>query len=215
MASSRSPAHESARHGRLQPRLSALLAEVRAVRDELDRALARQTLPARGEAACRARVLDQWIRQSEGRRQLICLACGAEHGLLEQIHLELGRQTAARTTDRALRALYWASVKRCSRMPGAGPRRPEMPAPASATPTMPPADLCGKCDDLRRDIRRFAPHAGLRHDGSGTLWRQPTHAECRYRCGTCDTRWVRRVPPFEPFAVWAVVSARQAASMPG
>jgi hypothetical protein len=150
--------------GRLQPKLSALIAEVRAVRDELDRTLARHGMPSRDAAASRARLLDQWIRQAQGRRQLVCLACGAEQGLLQQGHLEIGRRTAAGTTDRALRALYWASVQRWSRAPGSRPMRDDTPATSVAAPSTSPAVapvMCGDCDDLRQDIRRYTPNAGI------------------------------------------------------
>ncbi|MNL47985.1 hypothetical protein D3C87_1708050 [compost metagenome] len=73
--------------------------------------------------------------------------------------------------------------------------------------------MCGDCDDLRQDIRRYTPHAELARDGVNEPPRPHGAAECRYRCGTCATQWVRRVPPFEPFAVWAVVPARHAAPL--
>ncbi|WP_149139043.1 hypothetical protein [Cupriavidus campinensis] len=213
-ATQRGAAPQSA--GRLQPKLSALIAEVRAVRDELDRTLARHGMPSRDAAASRARLLDQWIRQAQGRRQLVCLACGAEQGLLQQGHLEIGRRTAAGTTDRALRALYWASVQRWSRAPGIRPMRDDtaaasMPAPsASAAPSAVP-HMCGDCDDLRQDIRRYTPHAELERDGAGEPPRPHGPAECRYRCGTCATQWVRRVPPSSrlPSGPWCPPGTRR------
>ncbi|WP_454766187.1 hypothetical protein [Cupriavidus campinensis] len=217
MAVPRARAGAPQQHGRLQPKLSALIAEVRAMHDELDRALARQAIPGRDDPSRRARLLDQWIRQAHGRRQLVCLACGAEHGILEQDHLELGRQTAARTTDRALRALYWASVQRWSRAPGTRQAfqtpLPSRTPPATAQPGQAAPHMCGHCHDLSHDIRRFSPHEELERDSAGARLKPRAFAECRYRCGTCDTCWVRRVPPSEPFAVWAVVPARHAAPM--
>lgn len=184
-----------------------MIAEVRAVRAEVELALEGNAMPGLGDAtAQRAHLLDQWIRQARGRRQLVCLACAAEHGMIQQHHLELVRQTALKTTDRALRALYWASVKRWSRMPVFGRGSTTGPVPARGAPGATSRQLCERCDALRHDVRRFSPHARLQQDGFDSEPTERSQTASWYRCGACHTRWVRRVPPSEHFAVWSVVS---------
>ncbi|KWW37404.1 hypothetical protein ACUXAV_001049 [Cupriavidus metallidurans] len=214
----------TAQRGRLQPRLSALIAEVRALRRELELMLALYAMPDPREVmACRAQLLDQWIQQAQGRRQLVCLACAAEEGVLTRHHLELGQQTASTTSDRALRALYWASVQRWSRLPVAGQPRTSAPVVRRYTSNIVAADMCEKCCELRHDARRFAPHEALAPLAPLALEHDEMHRTdqavtmSRYGCMACATRWVRRVLPWEPFVSWSVVQSdvASAATPPG
>nr|WP_147299818.1 hypothetical protein [Cupriavidus taiwanensis] len=201
----------AAQDGRLQPRLSALIAEVRALRGDLERIGAPHAMQDPGVAmAYRARLLDQWIRHAQGRRQLVCLACAAEQGLLSQHHLELGRQTASATSDRALRALYWTSVQRWRRMPLAERSRASAPSVPRHSPCHATPDMCDLCHELRHDARRSFPHAELVPDRDAVHRHPQAATTLRYDCLSCATHWVRRVLPWEPFVAWTVVQPRQA-----
>ncbi|MFC4521432.1 hypothetical protein [Cupriavidus pinatubonensis] len=198
--------HANPTRERFQPRLSALLADVRALRAELERTLTLR--PGRNlvdRQAQRASILDQWIRQAHGPRQLICLACAAEYGVLEQDHLELGWRTVSATADRALRAVYWATVQRWRRVPASNRVRSHTTATAPQLADTGPSRLCEQCHELRDDTRRSSPHAGMLRDECRSDGEKPVDTASWYRCATCSTPWVRREPSHELFAVWSVL----------
>lgn len=210
-------AHRLTGRESFQPTLSALLADVRALRRELEQTVARHAASGRADARQqRARLLDQWIRQSSGHRQLVCFACAAEYGVLEREHLELGRRSMAETEDRALRALYWATVHRWRREPAARRQRSDIAAPEPRPVSLVSPGLCGPCRELGRDARRYAPHARLISDEQACEQKAHAGSVSWYCCATCSTPWVRRAPPSELFAAWSIVRADgMSASMPG
>ncbi|KWR87992.1 hypothetical protein [Cupriavidus sp. IDO] len=193
---------------RLQPRLRALIAQVRetsrhAIR--LSRAGAR-----RGEgdfADCLARLYDHWISFSHGQQRLIWIASAAEVGALSLWHLQHGEQDISATDDPALRALYWTTARRWQ-----GARQDIMSAgaisPRPAAACQPdPDSMCGACRDLHRDALRRQPHAELEARPAGSTPDQWSGGRW-FRCMQCTTQWVRRHPVHEPFAVWTVTSPR-------
>jgi len=210
---------------RLQPQLSALLAEVRTVRRTTERAV--QALADAGEGDYRthlALLLDREIVQSSGRRQLIYLACAAEQGVLRLRHLELGRRTlmqidalAEPGDHMALSALYWTTAQRWGRLlPGMAEPPADAHAAATAAGTGAPRALCpcDACRALQQDSRRFAPHATLEPASAYPRFNAPGSA-AGFRCATCDTHWVRRMLPSEHFAVWSVMNEPAGRSLAG
>jgi hypothetical protein len=184
--------------------LSAVIAEVRALRRRAERAAQAQETPGSERYQTHlAQALEQWITHSGGRQQLLWLACAAELGLLQWHHLELGRHTLTQIDDPALSALYWTTAQRWGRLrpgmaPHASPTR-EAPRPAPRHDICP----CEACRALQQDSRRFAPHATLEPASAYQRFDAPGSAT-GFRCATCDTHWVRRLLPSEHFAVWSV-----------
>jgi len=98
----------------LPARMAALLQDVREVGREARRLAAKRS--RRGTAAyaaCLARVLEEWISTNSGTRQVVCLAAAAEHGVLSARHFELASPAIRHSHDAAVRALYWATARRC------------------------------------------------------------------------------------------------------
>ncbi|CAG2151491.1 hypothetical protein LMG31506_04424 [Cupriavidus yeoncheonensis] len=194
--------------GRLQPRISALLAQVRETSRHAKR-LARASA-RRGEgdfADCLARLYDHWIVFSQGKQRLIRIASAAEVGALSLRHLQYGERDVGMTDDAALRALYWTTARRWQ-----GARHDVMNADATdrgpAGHARPDLDsMCGACRELHRDARRRGPHVALRTAPPASS--APLRAGGRwFRCTACPTHWVRRHPAHEPFAVWTATAAR-------
>ena len=193
---------------RVQPRISALLAQVRETSRHATR-LARASA-RRGEgdfADCLARLYDHWIVFSQGKQRLIQIASAAEVGALSLLHLQYGEQDIGMTDDAALRALYWTTARRWQ-----GARHDVMHSdatePGPAGRAQPDLDsMCGACRDLHGDARRRRPHAALQAAPSGRT--SDLRARGRwFRCTECTTQWVRRHPAHEPFAVWTATASR-------
>ncbi|KDP88499.1 hypothetical protein ACU4GI_35010 [Cupriavidus basilensis] len=197
----------SSSSSRLQPRLRALIVQVRETSRHAIRLA--QASSRRGEgdfAACLAQLYDHWISFSHGQKRLIWIASAAEVGALSLRHLQHGEQDICTTNDRALRALYWTTARRWQSArqdvmdAGSIGRQPA----AGCQPD--PDSMCGACRDLHRDARRLQPHAALQARApsstpdrrSGGRW---------FGCTQCATQWVRRHPAHEPFAVWTAASA--------
>lgn len=199
---------EPASTARLQPRLSALLEQVRETSRHAIRIARADAQHGEADAVdCLARLYDHWIRFSRGPQRLIRIASAAEVGALSLRHLQHGKADINTTDDPALRALYWTTVRRwrnarrevtnvdsyAARKPDGSQLDPEM--------------MCGACRDLYLDARRRGPHAALVARGdntapdqqSGTLW-------CH--CTQCTTQWVRRQPAHELFAAWTAIGGR-------
>lgn len=106
------PARSASDSG-LRHDLTELSADIRAYRQRIH-AVVNCSLPscADGESPGLAALLDRWIMQATGRNQLILLACATELGVIKWRHLEAGGHTLSRLDCRALRALYWATVRR-------------------------------------------------------------------------------------------------------
>lgn len=201
---SATPAIASTAHdGRLQPQLSALLNEVRAFGREVRRAAALRSVPGTlTYSACLSELFYNAVTQSIGRDQILYLAAAAECGVLQWRHLSSGAHVVDETSDRALRALYWATVKRWQRANVSGTdRRPPKPRTVRVANPV----LCEHCLQLLGDHRRYAPHPGMR-----SLWdkadvRADSNMRSWYQCQSCDVLWLRNMPAHEPFAIWTVV----------
>lgn len=192
---------------RLQPRISALLAQVRETSRHAIR-LARMS-SRRGEgdfADCLTQLYDHWIVFSHGKQRLIRIASAAEVGALSLRHLQYGEHDVGMTDDAALRALYWTTARRWQ-----GARHDVMnddaPDPGPAGHPQPDLDsMCGACRELHGDARRHRPHATLQATPAASP--APPRAGGRwFRCTECTTQWVRRHPAHEPFAVWTATAA--------
>lgn len=188
---------------------SAVVAELRSMRLKAERAAKANALPGSAayqkELAC---VLDEWIARGRGRKQLICLALAAEQGTLELHHLELGRLALMQTNDQALSALYWASVRRWNYAhPPAITETLNKPTETSGRYTR--SELCSDCLELELDSRRLSPHRFLQHGEEGLEPQAgPAFRVSWYSCANCNTRWVRRISPSEPFANWVILRRR-------
>ncbi|HBD35229.1 hypothetical protein SGO26_01705 [Cupriavidus metallidurans] len=194
----------------LQPQLISLLGEVRAFSRKIQRAARMRTRQAgrMGDdvpthATCLVKLFDDALVQSSGREQIICLAAAVELGVLRWHHLSHCAGTAGETSDRALRALYWATSTRWHRA-NASQRMPEPLRPRSPAGN---PKLCEHCQTLRLDCRRYSPHAAMK--GLHEIFGMNTEVGLRqqFRCEACDVLWVRRMPTHEPFATWSVVPA--------
>lgn len=98
---------------RLQPRLSALLGQVRETSRHAIRIAREDAQHGKGDFVdCLARLYDHWIRFSRGSQRLIRIASAAEVGALSLQHLQHGEADINMTDDPALRALYWTTARR-------------------------------------------------------------------------------------------------------
>lgn len=205
-------------NARLQPQLSALLAEVRRARRATERAALALAKAGKREAEADSeadyherlsRLLDEAITGNTGRRQLVYLACAAEQGVLRLAHLGMGRRTLTQIDTQsdhmALSALYWTTAQRWGRLlPGMAPA-PQAPVVPDQTS---PRDVCpcDACRALQQDSRRFAPHATLEPASAYPRFNAPG-STAGFRCATCDTHWIRSMLPSEHFAVWSIMHA--------
>ncbi|WP_439892816.1 hypothetical protein ACS7SF_23065 (plasmid) [Ralstonia sp. 25C] len=98
---------------RLQPRLSALLGQVRETSRHAIRIAREDAQHGKGDFVdCLARLYDHWICFSRGPQRLIKIASAAEVGALSLQHLQHGEADINVTDDPALRALYWTTARR-------------------------------------------------------------------------------------------------------
>ncbi|WP_434033073.1 hypothetical protein [Cupriavidus sp. a3] len=190
----------------IQSRISSMLADIHALSRRAQRAASKNATRWAGTYEMHlAALLDEWIAQESGRRQLICIACAAELGVLKSRHLDLANRAIGQTDDRALRALYWSVTKRCVRAVNSGvAARTALDSARTATCLVMP---CDGCCELARDNRRSAPHQTLESLGAPPLREDAApRSVSEFYCSACRAHWVRRISPFDPFAEWKAVN---------
>ena len=189
---------------RLQPRLRALLGQVRETSHHAIRLARASARRGEGEFTdCLAQLYDHWILFSQGPQRLIRIASAAEVGALSLRHLQHGERDIREIDDAALRALYWTTARRWQ-----GARQDVMEAASAvrlpvASVQPDPDSMCGACRDLHRDCRRRQPHRALKALAAASAVDHRAGGRW-FRCTQCATQWVRRHPVHEPFAVWTV-----------
>ncbi|MGO4325950.1 hypothetical protein AB4Z48_13950 [Cupriavidus sp. 2TAF22] len=177
-----------------------------------------------------ADLFDGWIERGDPRTKVICFASATEFGMAMQHHAERCRAAAQDEGSEALRALFWAALRRIQArrgyVPEMGARAP-VPAPASsaagpvadraadraadttgdtaAAPSL--QDLCQRCESLRHDVMCADGHASLRPLGE-VRWRSfGAGVVCQTRehqCRACLARWTRRWSVSDPFTGWTM-----------
>ncbi|MBB3014137.1 hypothetical protein FHX62_002810 [Cupriavidus alkaliphilus] len=178
--------------------MSALLVEVRAARRLAEREACKAS--DGNYTISLASVLEKHIRAAKGRRHLIWLACAAELGVLRRTHLQLNRPALEALDERALKALFWAVVRRWHRTQAAGPGLTEQITARRKWDGKP----CRDCSDLNLDRRRYTPHRWLERDGLDGSLQADSDLPIRFRCVRCETHWVRRLIASEYFAWWSI-----------
>lgn len=199
----------SRRAERLLPILSELRLEVRA-RSQLAHKLAlkRVVRCTQDHDAYLAGLFDCWIEEGDPHTCIVCFASATEFGLA-LTHRVAHCQAAARESgSEALRALFWAALRRIQTRRG---HTPDMHAAMSALPvpaTTPLAKvLCARCESLRHDTRCAEGHAAL-HPVGDVRWRSfGAGVVCQtkeHQCDACHTRWIRRWSVSDPFTGWTI-----------
>lgn len=198
-------------------RLSALRRQVQAVSREA-RDAAAKTAPADSDRfhARLAGMLDDWIRQSSGAPQIVCLAAAAELGVAERGHLDMCSFAALQGEDAELRVLYWTASRRISaralragRAPVMGGARPEPPS-SRAGAAHRAKKPCRACLALMAQPRTQAGHDRLYPTAmpeSRRLGQEILMQKRQYGCATCRAAWTRHQSSCEPFAYWVMLSA--------
>lgn len=187
-----------------QSQASAVRAEIRRISRQAERTARARAAHCHGSYEhSLAGVLDHWIAREHGPNRLVIVACASELGVLQAHHLELGHASCAQSHDRALRALYWAVVRRWAREPEA--RMSDASRATRNTGAVAPADPCVDCRELAGENRRFAPHRHLEFHGAPLLRADAVPPASVFECRACHTHWVRRSGPFELFAAWSMV----------
>ncbi|EYS88297.1 hypothetical protein CF68_35830 [Cupriavidus sp. SK-4] len=194
-----SPARQTRAPSPLLSRLTVLRKEVRSL-SRTAQALARRAgKPGTDEyRADLAHLVDDWIRRSNGRRQLLCMASAAELNVLRAEHVRLCEAGLRPDGDEALRVLFWTSARRHAANLRRLPAVVRQPAPGQAGTQ---AILCEDCVALMRDARRCWPHAALRPVGVPA---SPS-GQARYRCATCAVQWLRHKQRHELFFAWTPI----------
>ncbi|KWR87006.1 hypothetical protein RN01_00885 [Cupriavidus sp. SHE] len=198
-------------------RLSALRRQVQAISREA-RDAAAKTAPANSASfhAMLAGMLDDWIRQSSGAPQIVCLAAAAELGVAERGHLDMCSIAALQGQDADLRVLYWIASRRISaRAPRAG-RAPVMGCARHEPPSSPGVGMhrttkpCRACIALIAQSRTQAGHDQLYPTAmpeSRRLGQKILMQTRQYGCATCRAAWTRHQSSCEPFAYWVMLSS--------
>ena len=203
---------------RLLPILSELRMEVRA-RSRLAHKLTlkRTANGTEDYYAHLAGLFDRWIEDSDFHTRVVCFASATEFGMAMQHHAERCQAAAQESGSDALRALFWASLRRIQARRGHAPdMRAPAPPPLAASPEAAPPlqDLCARCESLRHDARCADGHAALRPVGD-VRWRSfGAGVVCQtkeHQCRACNTRWTRRWSVSDPFTGLTVT--RHAASI--
>lgn len=189
--------------GTIQSRLSSMLADIHALSRQAQRQAHANAKRCVGTYEKHlAALLDEWIAKESGSKQLVCIACAAELGVLNSHHLDLGKDAVGKTDDRALRALYWSVSKRLVQSVTSSRRDAAINPLQSATSLVKP---CVACCELARDNRRSFPHPRLESLAMAPLRENPSSPPVStFSCSACSTRWVRRMGTFDLFAAWTI-----------
>lgn len=165
-----------------------------------------------------AGLFDRWIEESDPHTRVVCFASATEFGMAMQHHAERCQVAAQQSGSDALRALFWASLRRIQarrghapqmQAPAQAPQQAPAPLPVAASPASAPPvpDLCARCESLRHDVRCANGHAALRPVGD-VRWRSfGAGVVCQtkeHQCRACNTRWTRRWSVSDPFTGWTV-----------
>lgn len=155
-------------------------------------------------------LFDRWIEDGDPHARVVCFASASEFGMAMQHHADRCRAAALESGSDALRALFWASLRRIQARRGHVPEmRTPVPPPVVASPAVAPPmqDLCARCESLRHDMRCADGHAALRPVGD-VRWRSfGAGVVCQtkeHQCRACNTRWTRRWSVSDPFTGWTV-----------
>lgn len=202
-------------------RLASLRNEIRRVSQRANM-LAAAAGPMGGEAhrQALAEIFNEWIADSNGRRQLVYFASAAEFGVLLEQHVDRCSATARRSNSQLLRSLYWAVMRRWDsrrRLRASGGMHRTDHAASRAEAPIVSAPPCADCIELSRDPRRGGGHSHLYPLSPAYRNHYSLHLvvmQREYRCCACKSFWVTSCHPADPFVGWTLRKSRSPDSNP-